>query len=496
MQMSTPTGQFSGLSIRGSVDRDSNTGTDTDSSTGAGTRTSPVSGGSTMARGRTDLAALSAPSGLVYDLRGSGLDRETEARALLGLTTDFEVLFCGLEGEGYEFVFGERVRVKIDGDEDEEDEGEYTCTCAAFRRRRDVACQHVYWLLDQLRGQLFSVPPTPSKILLSSNGHALGLPRIERFLSDPTNNHTLETIAERLNWPYLRAAVEEGGMSRTQKVRDILSAFNTFVLPEEFRPDIVEPEDDLGKRLRKRTPEQCIVQGDFEATLFRLAVHDDSVFASLCKAMPPGACAAIYFDKVLERSRMALSAFDKYCQTLKPGAERGETTPNTVLSTLRTNAMNIHRNIINRTPHGLQIAAKTLTSLLEDITSRNKDSLGNNQFGRTAFTTDSSSGEEDEEDRNLYYLLIGNEEDNADDHFCLDALSDLPGEALYPFRERLEAVLRRVEVNRAPRGFIHKLAGVVRAAERGTGSVKKRGGRSSSSEEEETGESEKRKRVR
>ncbi|KAL4968054.1 uncharacterized protein BDV14DRAFT_8038 [Aspergillus stella-maris] len=492
--MSTPTGQFSSLSIRGSVDTDSDTGTDTDSSTGTGTRTSPVSGGSTMARGRTDLAALRAPSGLVYDLRGSGLDRETEARALLGLTTDFEVLFCGLEGEGYEFVFGERVRVRIDGDEDEE--GDYTCTCAAFRGRRDVACPHIFqWLLDQLRGQLVSAPPTPSKILLSSDGHAQGLPRIEHFLSDPTNNHALEMVAKRLNWPYLRSIVEKGGMSRTQRVRDILSAFSTSVLPEGFRPDIVEPEDDMGKRLRKRTPEQCIVQGDFEATLFRLAVHDDSVFASLCKAMPPGACAAIYFDKVLERSRKALSSFDKYCQTLKPGAERGERALNTVLSTLRTNALNIHRNIINRTPHGLQIAAKTLTSLLEDITSRNKDGLANNQFGRTAFTTDSSD-EEDGEDRNLYYLLIGSQEDNADDHFCLDALSDLPGEALYPFRERLETVLRRVEVNRAPRGFIHKLAGIVRAAERGTGSVRKRGGRSSSSEEDGTGESEKRKRVR
>ncbi|KAL4936118.1 hypothetical protein BDV06DRAFT_228191 [Aspergillus oleicola] len=493
--MSTPTGQFSGLSIRGSRSA-SGSGTNTDTDTDTSTGTSPAKGGSTMARRRADLAALKAPSGLVYDLRSSGLDRETEARALLGLTTDFELLFCGLEGEGYEFVFCERVRVRIclGGDEDEDEDGEYTCTCAAFRGRRDVACQHAFWLLDQIRGQLVSAPPTPSKILLSSDGHAQGLPRIERFLSDPTTNHTLETVAEQLNWPYLRSAVEEGGMSRTQIVRDILSAFSTSVLPEEFRMDIVEPEDDMGKRLRKRTPEQCIVQGDFEATLFRLAVHDDSVFASLCKAMPPGACAAIYFDKVLERSRKALAAFDKYCQTLKPGTERGETALNTVLATLRINALNVHRNIANRTPHGLQIAAKTLTSLLEDITTRNKDSLTSNQYGRTTFATESSCDEEDEDDRNLYYLLIGNEEDNADSHFCLDALSDLPAEDLYPFRERLEAVLRRVEVNRAPRGFILKLAGVVRAAERGTGSVRKRGGRASTSEDE--GEGEKRKRVR
>lgn len=75
-----------------------------------------------------------------------------------------------------------------------------------------------------------------------------------------------------------------------------MSAFNKITLPEVFRPDLVE----IARQVRK--PEQCVVQGDFEATMFRLAVHDDDVYFSLSKAMPAGACAAIYFDKILQKS--------------------------------------------------------------------------------------------------------------------------------------------------------------------------------------------------
>lgn len=82
-----------------------------------------------------------------------------------------------------------------------------------------------------------------------------------------------------------------------------MSAFNKITLPEDFRPDLVA----IARQVRK--PEQCVVQGDFEATMFRLAVHDD-VYFSLSKAMPAGACAAIYFDKILQKSQKLLSDFD------------------------------------------------------------------------------------------------------------------------------------------------------------------------------------------
>ncbi|KAL4996044.1 hypothetical protein BDV10DRAFT_202633 [Aspergillus recurvatus] len=465
----------------------------------------------------TDMAAVKALSGLFYDLRGSGLDHETEARALLGLTTDYDVLLCERERAGCEFVFAERARVRISllrrgqtqmsfgGDGDEvvgsgySNGDGYTCTCAVFRGRDDAACQHIFWLLDQVRAQLFSHSPSldaPPKILLSSDGHAQGFLRIEQLLSNPTAPTTLETLAERLNWPYVHSEIE-GGMSRTQRVRDILSAFSTEVLPEEFRVDLVESDSEPentgnGRTLpkKRRTPEQCVVQGDMEATIFRLAVHDDNVFASLCRAMPPGACAAIYFDKVLETSRRILSEFDRYCRTLGGPSEDEDIdkvfSMAVVVQTLKTNTHNIHKNIRARTPHGLQGAAKALTTILEDISTRNKDALADNQYGRVSFlpanANQSADGEEDEDSRNLYHQLIGSTDDDEEEegYFVLDALADLSGEDLYPFRERLGAVLGRVEVNRAPRGFIMRLAGIVRVAEAGTdngmGFGRKRGG--------------------
>ncbi|KAL6239144.1 hypothetical protein BDW75DRAFT_236841 [Aspergillus navahoensis] len=453
----------------------------------------------------TDMTTVKALSGLFYDLRNSGLDHETEARALLGLTTDYDVLFCERDRAGYEFVFAERVRVRIpllgrvwtqmsfggDGGNvvgrGHSNADGYTCTCAAFGGRDEAACQHIFWLLDQVRAQLFSHSPSPnapSKILLSSDGQAQSFPRIEQLLSNPMVPTSIETLAERLNWPYVRSGIEEGGMSRTQRVRDILSAFSIEVLPEEFRVDLVEsdpePEDTGHSRIsrkKRRTPEQCVVQGDMEATIFRLAVHDDNVFTSLCKAMPPGACAAIYFDKVLERSRRILSAFDRYCRTLGgPGEEAiDKVFMAAVVRTLKTNTLNIHKNIHARTPHGLQGAAKALTTILEDISTRNKDALAVNQYGRVSFlpanANRSADGEEDEDSRNLYHQLIGLTDGDEDEegYFVLDALADLPGEVLYPFWERLGAVLARVEVNRAPRGFIMRLAGIVHVAEAGAG---------------------------
>ncbi|KAL4766073.1 uncharacterized protein BDW70DRAFT_146960 [Aspergillus foveolatus] len=478
----------------------------------------------------TDMAAVKASSGLLYDLRGSGFDQETEARALLGLTTAYDVLFCERKRAGYEFVFAETARVRIPllgwGQTQMNFSGEvndvvasgygsgdgYACTCAAFRGRDAVACQHIFWLLDQFRAQFLSHSPSPpnapSKILLSSDGHAQGFPRIEQLLSNQSATTTIETLAEHLGWPYVCSEVEEGGMSRTQRVRDILSAFSTEILPEEFRVEPVEsdsePEDTDCNCLsptKRRTPEQCVVQGDMEATVFQLAVHDDNVFTSLCKAMPPGACAAIYFDKILARSRSILSEFDMYCRTLGGPYEDGDKgkvlSMAAVVQTLRTNILNIHKNIHVRAPHGLQGAAKALIAILEDISTRNKDALADNPYGRVSFLPAnanwSADGEDDGDSRNLYHQLIGSADGEEEEgHFVLDALADLSGKVLYPFRERLGAVLARVEVNRAPRGFIVRLAAIVRVAEGGTdmriGITRKRSG--------ETQDESERKRVR
>lgn len=250
-------------------------------------------------------------------------------------------------------------------------------------------------------------------------------------------------------------------MTRTGKVRDVLSAFSPKVLPEDFRQDLSDTTTP------KLTAEQCVVQGDFETTMFRLALHDDSVFSSLCKAMPSGACAAIYFDKIYEDCRRLLLNFDQYCATgqrptdpTSPGG--GIVEVDEVVERLRRAVSRIHSNILTRSPYGSDGAAKALIWILETIANRNKDPLVGNNWGRKSFHG------EDEDQRNLYHLLIDSEEMASkpdDELFVLSALADLPPLALYPRIGELRNALRKIEVNRAPKNYLLQLGGLIRAVE-------------------------------
>lgn len=283
-------------------------------------------------------------------------------------------------------------------------------------------------------------------VLLASDGRLPNFSPAEQLLDGK-----LEAVADGLGWQCVRSEIA-GGMSRPQKARDLLSAFSLGVLPEDFRLDLV---DDTGL---SRTPEQCVVQGDFEATLFRLTVHDDAVYSSLCKAMPSGACAAIYFDKIQERSRKLLADFDVFCQTGKKpesGADMGVTN---IIRELQYNVDRIQWNITARAPHGMEGAAKALVTLLEDVCNRNKDALDGNRCGRNTFKG------EDEDERNLYHQLIGTAGDTGR-CFILDTLEHLQGADLYQFGAKLHAILHKSEVNRAPKAFLLKLGTLVRRAE-------------------------------
>lgn len=288
-----------------------------------------------------------------------------------------------------------------------------------------------------------------------SNGHSPQFPRVERLLDGK-----LETVAERLNWQY-SASEEQGGMSRPQKVRDIMSAFSTVTLPEDFRLDLVEETS------QSRTPEQCVVQGDFEATMFRLAVHNDAVYTSLCKAMPPGACAAIYFDKVQEKTRKLLADFDRYCLTGQTPADGTSVEVGSVVNDLQRNVNRIQANVIARAPHGTEGAVKTLITLLEDICNRDRDALDGNRWGQASFQG------EDEDQRNLYQQLIGKADDTRE-YFVLDALEHIPPTDLHQFCGKMGSILHRNEVNRGPKSYILKLGALVRIAESSSGSAQKR----------------------
>lgn len=293
---------------------------------------------------------------------------------------------------------------------------------------------------------------------LSPDGRPRTGARIEDLLKGK-----FEAVADQLNWKYVQEEGDEQGtgMTRTEKVRDLLSAFNPKILPEDFRTDLTE------STAQRRTTEQCVVQGDFEATIFRLAVHDDSVFTSLCKAMPSGACAAIYFDKVQEQARRLLSDFDQYCTTGQSSVDSsslggGIVEVDQVVSSLRRLVSRIQNNITVRAPLGSEGAAKALVWILDAISARNRDPLEGYAWGRTSFHG------EDEDQRNLYHLLIGSEEMSVEpdaELFVIDALETLPPPDLYQYVNMLRGIQRKIEVNRAPKVFLLRLGALVRDAE-------------------------------
>jgi hypothetical protein len=325
------------------------------------------------------------------------------------------------------------------------------------------------WLLDQLHG-CFLPAPRSTEVALTPDGRPHRLPRIEVLLKG-----NLGSVAARLNWQYLRDEEDSTGkgMTRTEKVRDIFSAFSNRTLPEDTRRDLTETIE------QALTAEQCVVQGDLEATMFRLAVHDDGVFNSLCKAMPAGACAAIYFDKIQEQTRRLLNDFDRYCTTGELPAE--PVSPglgvevNDVVTQLQSVVSRITSNIAARAPHGSEGAAEALVSLLESVVARNNDPLEGNPLGRETFHG------EDEDQRNLYHLLIGSVETDSETdarHFVLHALEALPPVDLHQCANRLRDILRKIEVNRAPKPYLLHLGSIIRIAESaaagGMGSGQKR----------------------
>jgi hypothetical protein len=83
----------------------------------------------------TSASAVLAGSGITYNL--AQLDSESEARALVGLTGQFDVVNCRATRSGYEFQLSDRPQVHLGPDS-------YICTCPTFQGRPDVACQHIF----------------------------------------------------------------------------------------------------------------------------------------------------------------------------------------------------------------------------------------------------------------------------------------------------------------------------------------------------------------
>ncbi|KAM5434191.1 hypothetical protein MferCBS31731_006813 [Microsporum ferrugineum] len=381
-------------------------------------------------------------SSIVYDLRM--LSQNARVKARHGLSGEFSVDKCRpIYGGGYDFHVVDHGRVYVG-------EGPMTCSCPDFRGN-SIACRHIYWLVDQLhRWVLPSRPSTGLK--LSPKGECVTFAPMLDLIGDG-----MEDICHKVNWTYTPTPgtppdltqCNPTSMTRPEKARDLLSAFSADTMPEEFRPELVETIS------QPRTPEQCVVQGDFEATMFRLAVHDENVYASLRKVMPSGARAAIFFDKIQRRIRALLADFNRYRQKGIPRqSDHTALEVDVVAEEMRAHLRQIRKNMFSRSPHGFKGAAESLLFLLRIVCQFNYDAFEASRWDRP------SESDETAEDRNLYFQLIYNPVD-TDDFFVLSCLELLPEDVLQHITPQLDAIFTEMQMNSAPVPYLRKLHSII-----------------------------------
>lgn len=142
--MASPTRQFGRLSIGGNMPDSQRRGETysheespipSDDDSGSVENSSESESGNDDEEELVESSTLQARSGITYDL--AGLDPDSEARAFVGLTGQFDVVECVAAQGGYDFQLSEQPRVHVGSDRD-------TCSCSAFQRQPNTACQHIY----------------------------------------------------------------------------------------------------------------------------------------------------------------------------------------------------------------------------------------------------------------------------------------------------------------------------------------------------------------
>ncbi|KAK2793090.1 hypothetical protein FQN52_002238 [Onygenales sp. PD_12] len=395
-------------------------------------------------------------SGITYNI--GPLPRELRSRAIAGLTgLKFRVDVCRTTRSGLEFQVADHGKVFLG------QQGPMTCNCLDFRQSRD-ACRHIFWLTDQLHRCVLPGAPAPGLPLLRT-GACPDLPPIYNPVSD-----NIEEIAKAREWLFIPDAGstdssdQESGptMSRPEKVRDLLSAF-TSAMPDEFRTD--QAAETISQ---PRTPEGCVVQRDFEATMLRLAVQDEALYNSLRKAMPSPARAKIFFEKIEARYKKLLSNFDEYRKNGPMQVEGAALEIGVVINELHGYVAQIKENIELRAPHSFTTAPDALITLLRDISKLNYDAFEDNNWDRDAPPT------ETEDDRNLFLRLIG-KPDITGQYFILDVLDDLPPCTLKDREDQIKEIMSNIRVsNMSSKAYLQKLQSLLhrdRAAGMGPGTT-------------------------
>lgn len=239
--------------------------------------------------------------------------------------------------------------------------------------------------------------------------------------------------------------------TRKEIVRDMLSVFDRKALPLEYGGDFPEHAD------ASASGTELFVRGSLAATIYGVAIRDETFFRRLRKVITRDICAGSYFWKQWAKARELMSHLDGFAE-LGPSrpVEAGDVNVPGCARGLRLIVHQIFENRDFRTARGplgsevISKAAEILVEILyEVVCNRNKDIFGRIPGEPVA--------EDYERDHNLFMYLIGNPPhlDSSvpvamGDDFIIDRFRDIPATEWSHLLERLTTIIDAIHEH-APR---------------------------------------------
>lgn len=230
--------------------------------------------------------------------------------------------------------------------------------------------------------------------------------------------------------------------TRADQVRDMLSVFDTAILPEDYDPrNASTPAGNEQQGL--------YVPNNLPATIFQMAVRDEKVFESLRDVVTHDICANVHFSKLRTRAREAFARLDSYIENgPEDDAETaGHDIPQcaTILRIIVDQICQFRDCRESSGPLSAPVkrrVAEILVEIFQEVCNRNED-----VYYRIGWEREVANGEPDR-NRNLYaYLIDDPPRSNSStpnwmkDTFIIDRLGQMPADEWRHLIERLTSIV-------------------------------------------------------
>lgn len=416
-------------------------------------------GHATSQSASTPAGPVQGHSGLFYNLRD--MSPSSADRATSGIRADFSVdrvrRHESERGAYFAFQLNRPVSVRI---YNPIESGQHVeCTCEEFQTSQEI-CVHLYvsaahepqlnplipaqWLFDGLNALLDTSTASATDALgrmdIITRASALygiigsqlpSLPTILNATHDELASDSDDAVEAILSPTFPDA--------RAEQVRDMLSVFDNARLPDEFGHDFTTvPPDD--------TPQNFYVPNSLAATIYRLAVRDESVFRRLRRVITHDVCADAHFSKLRARARDAFARLDSYVEN-GPSETNDQDIPRTARM-LRSivdqicHVRNLRTSSGPLSPAMVTKVAEILVEILQEVCNRNEDVYYRIDWERDV------SDDEPERNRNLYAFLIddpprfsASSANWMKETFVVDRLRQMPANEWRHLIERLTSIL-------------------------------------------------------